>query len=277
MQDDDIIIAIKSDGVVKGYPHRILDWHEIANDKVGGEFLSVTYCPLTGTTLVWDREINGNVTTFGVSGLLYNSNLIPYDRATDSYWSQVLQKSIHGDLIATTPIQFPAIEMNWKTFKNAFPDAQVLNTDTGRPRNYNVYPYSDYKTNENYFLFPRAKEDFRIPQKERVLTVSIFNDNPKIFRFSHFPEGEGIIEDELNGIRHLVVGNEEMNYMFAFKVNETGWAYIPDDFPNVLKDPNGNIYNIFGESQSKELEKYPQVMGYWFTFPAFYEFYDIHK
>ena len=92
LTDEDLVLVYKSGSVVKAYAHPILDWHEIINDEINGEHIAITYCPLTGTGIGWGREINSEVTTFGVSGLLFETNLIPYDRLTDSNWSQMYNK-----------------------------------------------------------------------------------------------------------------------------------------------------------------------------------------
>ena len=84
LSDDDLVIGVKFEGQLRTYAHLILDWHEIVNDNLGQRYFALTYCPLTGSAIAWDRNLGGEVTTFGVSGLLYNTNLIPYDRATDS-------------------------------------------------------------------------------------------------------------------------------------------------------------------------------------------------
>ena len=110
LEEQDIVIIVETGEDIKAYPHPILDWHEIVNDDiiemVNGELvanssLSLTYCPLTGTAIGWDSNVAGTKTSFGVSGLLYNSNLMPYDRATDSYWSQMEHKCVKGELAGT--------------------------------------------------------------------------------------------------------------------------------------------------------------------------------
>ena len=99
LTDNDLVIGFKVGDDVRAYPHQILDWHEIINDVVGEQPLAITYCPLTGTGIGWNRVISGNTTTFGVSGLLFNTNLIPYDRSTDSNWSQMKLECVNGQLI----------------------------------------------------------------------------------------------------------------------------------------------------------------------------------
>ncbi|HKK66590.1 MAG TPA: DUF3179 domain-containing (seleno)protein, partial [Bacteroidales bacterium] len=113
LNDDDLILGFADGGEVRAYPHKILDWHEIVNDDTPNHSLAVIYCPLTGTGIGWDRNVGDKKTTFGVSGLLYNSNIIPYDRATDSNWSQLLLKSVNGNLISTRPIIHNLVETSW--------------------------------------------------------------------------------------------------------------------------------------------------------------------
>lgn len=152
--DDELGVVVKAGEEVKAYAHNILDWHEIVNDDFNnGLSLALTYCPLTGTAIGWNREVDGTVTTFGVSGLLYNSNFIPYDRATDSCWSQMLNASVSGELIRQDIVRYPVTEMTFAAFKQTFPNGQVLTRNTGFSRTYGQYPYGNYLTTEST-LFP---------------------------------------------------------------------------------------------------------------------------
>ena len=131
LSGEDLVVGVYENGTYKAYPHPILDWHEIVNDNIGGRPLAITYCPLTGTAIGWERAIDGEVTTFGVSGLLYNTNLIPYDRKTDTNWSQIFLKGINGELNERSIETYPVIETSWETWQMLFPNASVMNTNTG--------------------------------------------------------------------------------------------------------------------------------------------------
>ena len=131
LDDDDLVVIVSEAGNAKVYPHIILDWHEIVNDAFIDKKYSLTYCPLTGTAISWNRVLNGNETTFGVSGKLYNTNLIPYDRETDSYWAQIGLKCVNGELINKKIETFPIIETIWASCQRMYPEAQVLSTETG--------------------------------------------------------------------------------------------------------------------------------------------------
>jgi uncharacterized protein DUF3179 len=184
VNNSELVTVIKDENNIKVYPHKILDWHEIVNDEINGKPYSLSYCPLTGTSDAWERTINGKVTTFGVSGFLYNDNLILYDRETDSLWPQILKVSANGELINTKPTQVQVTEMTWAAAKTISCDIQLLSDNTGFTRNYAQYPYGTYKDVEG-LLFPISFEDKRVFGKERVLNVLVDN-KAKAYRFSDF-------------------------------------------------------------------------------------------
>jgi hypothetical protein len=132
----DIVFGIVRNGEARAYPQRILVWHEIVNDVVGGEPLAITYCPLTGTAIGFKR----GSTTFGVSGMLVNSNLVMFDRATGSRWPQILGRSIEGDHAGNRLEEFPVIWTTWERWRQAYPETRVLSDRTGFVRNYDGIP-----------------------------------------------------------------------------------------------------------------------------------------
>ncbi len=170
MTDEDRVVGLRINGEVKAYPHPILDYHEVVNDEVGGVPIALTYCPLTGTAKVWKRRETGG-DRFGVSGLLYNSNLVPFDRNTNSDWHQLEGLCIRGERIGERLEVIPHVEMTWRDWKEVFPEAQVLNTNTGTDRPYDDYPYGDYRTNNDFLLVPITYDDERLPRKERVFSI----------------------------------------------------------------------------------------------------------
>ncbi len=279
MKDDDFIIAVKMGEEVRGYPHPILDWHEIINDEIGSEKFAVTYCPLTGSAIGWGRKLNGKESTFGVSGLLYNSNLIPYDRLTGSHWSQMLDKCINGELIGKEPAKFQVIEMSWKSFKNVFPDAQVVNSNTGHSRSYGVYPYGNYKTDQFSLLFPIQPTDNRLPWKERVLGV-VNGSFSKAYKLNENFDGNNVFIDTLAGEEIIVVRNSAAKFGVVFK-NYLGSKKIDfiqavqDSLPVVMRDSLGNRYNFFGEvvngpQEGEKLEWMNSYIAYWIAWVGFH-------
>ena len=184
--DSSLVIGININGEYKAYPHSVLNWHEIVNDYVGGEPISVMYCPLTGTASAWSRKVDGQETTFGVSGLLYNNNLIAFDRLTNSNWHQMSEKCINGTEISTLPQTYPIVETRWDTWKQMYPTTLVLSDNTPQSHNCGVFPYGTYQTNPR-IPFPSIFTDNRRFVKDRVHAV-IINGKAKVYPFDVFEE-----------------------------------------------------------------------------------------
>ena len=281
LDEESLVVGVIHNGVAKAYPHAILDWHEIVNDEIDAFKFALTYCPLTGTAINWNRVVNGNETTFGVSGKLYNSNLIPYDRESDSNWSQIGLDCINGPLIGQRIEISSIIETSWKTWKKAFPNAQVMSTETGFSRNYGQYPYGDYITNHNLLIFPVNKSDDRLKTKERCLAILGSNSN-LVVSIESFgtPKVKSI-----NWQNHdlLVIGSEQDNLLLVF---EQG---LLEDFtldltnlPNIGVDANGNVLDITGRVVEgpllgEQLRVPESFIGYWFSLVAFLDNIEIEE
>lgn len=236
LSDDDLVIGYKNGNDIRAYSHAILNWHEIANDDVSGDKVAVVYCPLTGTATGWNRKLAAGETNFGVSGLLYNTNIIPYDRGSNSNWSQMLLKSVNGSLKGTQAVNMQLIETKWKTWKEMFPSSKVLSTNTGFNRNYAGYPYGDYRTNNNALIFSIDPDDKRIPRKERVLGI-INGGEAKVYRFSSLTTNNGIIQDVFKGVSLVIAGDAQRNIMVAFEKK------LPDgNIPNFTLVNSGNEF-----------------------------------
>jgi hypothetical protein len=167
--DREPIVTFEHDGVVRGYPWQILIWHEIVNDEVAGLPVSVTYCPLCNTAIAFDRRLGDRVLDFGTTGKLRHSDLVMYDRQTESWWQQATGEAIIGALTGEVLTFLPAPTMSWADFKNQYPSAQVLSRDTGHRRSYGANPYSGYDTGQP-FLY-RGSVDPRLPTMARVVVV----------------------------------------------------------------------------------------------------------
>lgn len=177
---EDIVFGVDYKGLVAAYPQRILVWHEIANDTIGHEKISVTYCPLTGTAIGYKGTVTpATFSTFGVSGKLVNSNLIMYDRSTDSRWPQILGKAITGSLRGSRLEEFPVVWTTWEKWKRKHPNTKVLSQKTGFIRDYgkNGDPYGSYlDKNKGYYdserlIFNPIVEDRQLHPKHVVIGV----------------------------------------------------------------------------------------------------------
>ncbi len=286
--DYDLVLGYKLGNDVRAYPHPILDWHEIINDEVNGHPIAITYCPLTGTGIGWERTINGTVTTFGVSGLLYNTNLIPYDRLTESNWSQMRMECINGDLIGIQVETFNVVETTWETWRELYPQTKVVSTETGHDRNYQRYPYADYRSDNDFILFAYRPKDDRLERKERVHGI-IVGDKVKIYRFEHFKNEIDLVEDSFKDIPVVVIGSTPHHFIVSFERRlsdgtELTFSVLSTEIngEGVLSDNEGNVWNIFGEAISgprtgQQLTPTKSLMGFWFTWGSFYPGIEIYS
>lgn len=192
------VVAVSIDGETKAYPIQILIWHEIVNDSIAGIPLSVTFCPLCNATIVFDRRVDGKVLDFGTTGRLRKSDLVMYDRQTESWWQQFTGQAIVGKMAGTLLNHLPASIVAYEDFRDAYPDAQVLSRRTGRQRAYGNNPYRGYDSvDDQPFLF-FDPVDKRLPPMERVLDVSV-GDAHKLYPFSVFKTAP-VINDEVAGM-----------------------------------------------------------------------------
>lgn len=222
-QDDRRITGLRVGDQLRAYPHQILDHHEIVNHEVNGKSMSVTFCPLTGTSVGVERHVGGTELEYGVSGLLFRNNLIIYDRNTGSAWSQMQLRSVGGDFSGTDFETVQLIETSWATWKDMYPDSKVMTTNTGFNRDYNIFVYgSDYSTNHNNILFPIRNEDNTLQRKQRVHTLLPPNatelSKVKAYLLSDFGPSTTIIKDNFMGDEYLLVGNRTNDLMNSFKL-----------------------------------------------------------
>ena len=154
----------------RAYPLQVVIWHEIVNDEIGRQPVSVTFCPLCNTALAFDRRLDDNVLDFGTSGMLRNSDLVMYDRQTESLWQQFDGEGVIGELAGRRLDAVPAAIVAWEDFAQRHPDGAVLSRETGFRRNYGVNPYPGYDTVDQAPFFPADNlDDGRLPPKARVV------------------------------------------------------------------------------------------------------------
>jgi len=182
------VIAVTVGDETRGYPIQILMWHEIANDRIGDVPVAVTFCPLCNTAIVFDRRLDGDTLDFGTTGKLRESDLVMYDRQTESWWQQFSGEALVGALVGRKLKQLPARIVSWQEFRSEHPESLVLNLDTGFTRTYGVNPYVGYDGVDSSPLFAvRNEDDDRLPPKERVVYVEI-GDGALAFPYSSLVE-----------------------------------------------------------------------------------------
>jgi len=165
---DELVMAIEHNGDKRAWPIRVLDRHEIVNDVIGGDPIAVTWCPLCGSGLAFRRELDGEVVEFGVSGVLHDSDLVMYDRTTESLWQQITGEAIMGPALGKTLDEVPVTITTWKRWREAHSDTQVLSLDTGFEIDYgDQRRYADYEQSER-LPFPPSRRDLSIHPKTVV-------------------------------------------------------------------------------------------------------------
>ena len=167
------VIAFELEGDARAYPLQLLVWHEIVNDEVGGVPVTVTYCPLCNSAIVFDRRVKGRVYDFGTSGYLRNSDLIMWDRQTESWWQQISGKAIVGELTGEELEILPATIVSWKDFRDANPKGMVLSRETGYVRPYGENPYPGLDGIDGGLLSLDDGDGVSLPAMERVAGVSV--------------------------------------------------------------------------------------------------------
>jgi Protein of unknown function (DUF3179) len=166
------VIELVVNGRARAYPIQILIWHEIVNDTIAGLPVTVTFCPLCNTALVFDRRVDDEVLDFGTTGKLRHSDLVMYDRQTESWWQQFGGEALVGKHAGTRLERVPARIVAWREFSRRHPRAFVLSRQTGHNRPYGTNPYEGYDDVDSSPVFPVANEDDdRLPPKERVVFI----------------------------------------------------------------------------------------------------------
>lgn len=277
-------------GVTKGYPLHILTWHEIVNDEFDGTAVVVTYCPLCNTAISFDREVNGRVLDFGVSGKLRNSDLIMWDRQTESWWQQATGEAIVGTLASERLRPFPTTIVSFGDFLLEHPDAPVLTEDTGYGRTYGVNPYEGYDGSSRPFLFSGVIDE-RLPALSRVVTLDR-GGNGVAVPMTVLAE-LGVANVTVDGASFVVLwapgatsaldgpsiaDSREIGSAAVYSgiVNGVGTQFRPADEPGrFIDEATGSTWNIFGRAVAgprlgDQLEAVFHTTEFWFAWAAFF-------
>jgi hypothetical protein len=244
--DDQIVIGVLRGDAARAYPIALLNWHELVNDTLGGEPVLVSYCPLCGTGIVFDRRVGGQVRSFGVSGLLYRSDLLLYDRETESLWSQIASEAVTGPSLGARLELLRSEMVPWGAWKTRHPNTTVLSPETGHARDYGRSPYGEYSRSEQVF-FPTPM-DRRYHPKMPTLGVRLLGGPARAYPAQEIVKAGGRVEDELAG-RRIVVRYDDVAQVFDadappdVEVIEAYWfawaAFHPETSVFVAEDATG--------------------------------------
>ena len=285
LDDSYLVVGVVIDGQAYAYPHKMMDQHEIANEPTSSTPYTVSFCPLTGSSIVFKSTINGSVHTFGVSGLLMQNNLIMFDRQTDSNWPQLRLQADRGSLINTKLDLIEHTEIEWGGWKELHPGTLIMNRNSGgrNPDNYLLTLYTGYRRSGSDPLFGMSYIDTRLQNKIRVLGV--FSGNAtKAYPMFSFDDGRAIINDQVGGSSIAVFGDPGSRMMRGFYTEVNGQNLTlkllsgteTGSLSNVrfIDNETGSKWNLDGEAIAGSLtgEKLSQpksYVAYWFAWSAF--------
>jgi len=289
------VLAVQIGDDTRAYPLQILMWHEIVNDTVGGRPVVITYCPLCNSGIVFDRTVADAVLDFGTSGKLYRSDLVMYDRQSQSLWAQMEGRAIVGARAGTQLTMMPANTLAFETWRGTHPDGKVLSRVTGYHRSYGTNPYADYdEPMVGPFLY-RGQLDPRRPPKERVVGVQI-GDTARAYPWPVLKHAQ-VINDTLAGEPIVVLYQpgtlSALDQTQMEQSRDVGAATV---FSRRLGDrvltfeaagasfrdrETGSLWNLLGVAQAgphrrERLRAIPHIDAFWFAWAAFHPTTSIH-
>jgi hypothetical protein len=191
------VIGVQIAGEARAYPLAILNWHELVNDSLGGKSILVSYCPLCGTGMVFDREVAGATRRFGVSGLLYRSDLLMFDRESESLWSQIAAVAVAGPASGERLQLLRSRQQSWRRWREAHPQTSILSPATGHVRNYARSPYGDYHENDR-LLFP-VRADPRYKPKAPTLGLRLIDGRARAYPAPEVIAAGGVVREVFAG------------------------------------------------------------------------------
>jgi len=283
------VILVQVGNDARAYPIQILIWHEIANDTVGGEPLVVTFCPLCNTAIAFKRTVDGRVLDFGTTGRLRYSNLIMYDRQTESWWQQATGEAIAGELTGTQLEFYPAVIISWEDFKTAYPQGRVLSRETGFLRDYGRNPYLGYDdVNNPPFLYQGPDTPSQLPPVARVLTIDL-NGEAVAYPYETL-EKIGAVNDRVGGEAVVIfwqagtvspldssttASGRDVGTAAAFSRQLDGqtlsFTFVEG---KIIDDQTKSEWNILGQTiagelKGKQLSSLVSINHFWFSWAAF--------
>lgn len=259
LEAGDKVIGFEHGGVARAYPHDIMVHHEIVNDEVDGLNVAVTYCPLTATAQGFER----GDTTLGVSGKLLNSNLVMFDRETESYFPQIVATGSEGQHEGSSLRELDLVWTTWERWRSVHPDTEVLSRETGHLRNYDRDPYGEYNPRGGYYagndvIFPLIHDSNAHHPKEMVVGARTSE------RSAYFVLDQLAEESVQRTGNFVAVYDPDLHRGVIYAADEEGPAVTPQ---------GGREYEVDGETYDVEelpLERLASVEGFFFAWHAFY-------
>ncbi|MGI9485104.1 MAG: DUF3179 domain-containing (seleno)protein [Geminicoccaceae bacterium] len=270
--EDELVFGVEINGDTRAYPLRILDWHEMFNDVVGGQPVSLAYCTLCGSGILYKTDLDGKEepVIFGSSGFLYRSNKLMYDQETKSLWNQFTGRPVVGPLTGSGVELdvLPVAITSWSNWLNQHPETKVLSLDTGYNRDYTPgRPYGDYFASPK-LMFPALVEDERLEAKDYVYAVRV-DGLAKAWPLTDF-EGGRIINDRIGDLRVVLIGDADTRTVRAYlrddvviKATDDPSMILAGDLPMKIRE-EGLIAD-----DGRIMERLPGHIAFWFAWQGF--------
>ena len=289
LEDLEPVTVFQEKDQVRIYPFQILTWHEIVNDVVGGRPVAVTFCPLCNTAIVFDASVNGMQLDFGTTGRLRFSNLLMYDRQTESWWQQASGEAVIGELVGARLTFLPASIISWAEAQARYPEAQVLSRETGFARNYGRNPYAGYDNiNSSPFLFKGPRTPDQLPAMARVTTVEL--NGEAVAYPNDVLQEVGVVNDTVGGVDVVVFWQPGLasaldsssiaagqdvgaSGVFERTLNGQTLTFVANG-ETITDEQTGSAWNILGQATDGELagqslNPVVKVDHFWFSWAAF--------
>ena len=285
IRDTDRVLGVEIDGEARAYPFGILWWHELVNDTLGGQPILVSYCPLTGSGIVFDPRVGGEKRDFIVSGLLFNTNLMMLDRQTESLWNQMLLSSQCGMDRGTVLARLSVVETTWEDWKIRYPNTTVMTPNTGfGNRPYFQYPYGDYADPDNDFVdFLPPSTNWSRELKTKELILGVFDGSDAVAFSLERLAAAGVslvVNDQVGSTPFVVASRSQWNTAQAFdrRVNGETLTFTlnsPGPF-TMMDDQTGSVWDIQGVAISGPMmgQRLTPVadsfVAFWFAWSLYY-------
>lgn len=252
---------------LRAYPNAFIGLYEVINNEFEDKKYALTHCPLTGSTVCWDREIDGETMTIKASGYLFHDNIMPTDVESGSIWSQMLMRGVSGKHDFKSHGTYNVVETDWKTVKTQFPDAKIYNEIV-----------EDAESGINVETEPTNRDFYRYGILSGINNIVVHVFNYDLFE----KEGLTLLSTLITGKKVLVVGNKELNFVSAYFVdNATEYSQDTTNSFN-FKDNKGNIYNalgliIDGPDKNFQLDSPKAYTAAWVAWQDFFEDFVIYE
>ena len=289
IKDNEPVILVKIGKQVKAYPIQILIWHEIVNDVLADKSILISFCPLCNSTIVFNRVHKGNLYDFGTSGLLRNSDLVMYDRQSETLWQQFTGRAIVGDYAGEKLTMLPSSMISFKEYYTAYPKGLVLSKNTGFNRQYGNNPYVGYDDiNNSPFLYDNPI-DKRLKPMRRVVSL-VSNEKAKAYPYDILKkqkvindtfDGEQIVLFHKSGTVSALDSRKITNSkdvgstaVFSAVLDDKVLSFTYDVTKGIIDEQTGSSWTILGKAiggklKGKELKQKVHADHFWFSFAAF--------